>query len=1225
MKAPKFWYREKSWQVKLLAPLGKIYGWSVARRFRKEQPYQAKIPVICIGNLSVGGTGKTPVCLAVGQMLKEMGVNFFFLNHGYKSKQKGILVRKGQMTALEIGDEAMLLSAEAPTVVDNRRARGAQIAERKGAKALVMDDGFQNPSLIKTFSFIVVDGVTGFGNKALIPAGPLRESVEKGLARADAVIIVGSDDANVEDQVRQISSDMPVYHGHFEPDAKVIIKGGYYTTNQRLGTFVPSPYHVFDLAGESPYLYEVAEGYTLTWNLDGGSISVAGTTAGLVKYGAAVTAPTVTKEGYDFNVWSPAVVSPMPKADKTYTATWTPISYTISYDLDGGSVASENPTSYTIESSAITLNNPTKAGYVFAGWTGTGLASATMSVTISAGSTGNRSFTATWTEAEASVTVGGATTYYTTVAAAISAANSKTNPTVTMLQDASTEEIEIKAAMTIDLNGMTISSRQTDNAKGVFKMNASGKTLTIRDSGTGGKIDHTATISGSSAVGIYVAAGSLRMESGIIYAKNPSTTNSSQAFGIATNSSCGLTMTGGTVTAEAYKEARGLWLNGTTSLTDATVTSTSTNDVSYAVQANAGALTVHSGTYTATGTTGYAVRERAGTVSIEGGKFSGSTQDFVKEGGTASITGGYYVHDTNIQDNCADNYYVVSTTEEVGYNYKVAEVANTGFYADIVDVDNTNSKLIINVTSWAVNGWPYNINGVLYYKDKTTADAASSTLYREADRTLKIPYVGEPGENFAMKVQKTGGDVVSHRLYVIPQEITSNTVISAHQTMNLYVKDATLTVNGNITAHNIYVAPDAKLTINGSKTLTADTIFLRTTAAHAAELENNGTIAGTTKLVYTRIIKDKDFHLFGIPLSCPVSSVRLSDGVVPMYTTGWMLRAYDEERRSEKGADDNNWVTLSKEGTIAGGAGYEMFSASQFYREFYFPVDLSGLTDTVAVAYTSDGAAGEKQAGWNAITSPFTHTYANAKVPEGLAVNWYADGYYSQEIPTSIPPATVFAFQATKTGYISFEGSSIVDRMPRRATEEEVRIQWMEVDIEDANGVGDQTSIYSHPDRYESSYQTGIDIAKQSLTAPRAIIYSSHAYGDMAFAGVADSLFEQGVALTVYSPSAQELTISMRDNDWLNRMEYVWLIDHQTGARTDLLWDTYTYDATEGTTRGRFTIQGVFRTPQVATDSENGEMMNDEMMKARKVIINQKMYILIGDQMYDATGKKVNK
>ena len=224
MKAPKFWYRGKSFWAKVLNPIGRIYGWSVARRFKRVKPYQASVPVICVGNLSVGGTGKTPVCLALGKMMKEMKIPFYFLNHGYKSKQKGMVVNVRQMSALEIGDEAMLLAAEAPTVVDNHRARGAQVAERAGAKAIIMDDGFQNPSLIKTISFIVVDGRMGFGNGRLIPAGPLRESVERGLLRADAVVISGRDDTGAVDTIRRYAPDMPILIGHFEPDPKVIQK-----------------------------------------------------------------------------------------------------------------------------------------------------------------------------------------------------------------------------------------------------------------------------------------------------------------------------------------------------------------------------------------------------------------------------------------------------------------------------------------------------------------------------------------------------------------------------------------------------------------------------------------------------------------------------------------------------------------------------------------------------------------------------------------------------------------------------------------------------------------------------------------------------------------------------------------------------------------------------------------------------------------------------------------
>ncbi len=222
MKTPDFWYKKKSFLSRLLKPIGKIYGWTVARRFKKTKPYQTDIPVICVGNLSVGGTGKTPVCLALGKILQEKGIRFFFLNHGYKAQKKGVIVDTHQMTSVDVGDEALLMAENAPTVVDNHRARGAQIALRHKAEAIIMDDGFQNPSLIKTLSFVVVDGKTGFGNGEMIPAGPLREPVEKGLLRADAVIIVGEDKTNIYQDIQKIDNELPIFMGHFEPDKRTI-------------------------------------------------------------------------------------------------------------------------------------------------------------------------------------------------------------------------------------------------------------------------------------------------------------------------------------------------------------------------------------------------------------------------------------------------------------------------------------------------------------------------------------------------------------------------------------------------------------------------------------------------------------------------------------------------------------------------------------------------------------------------------------------------------------------------------------------------------------------------------------------------------------------------------------------------------------------------------------------------------------------------------------------
>lgn len=218
MRAPTFWDKKESVWGKILNPLGRVYAFCVARRFRRTKPYQAGIPVICVGNLSVGGTGKTPVALAIGAFLARKGCSFFFLNHGYKAQKNGLVVDSRTHTALEVGDEALLLAETAPTVVDAHRDRGAQIAENNGAEALIMDDGFQNPSLIKTVSFVVVDGKRGFGNGRVLPAGPLREPVLTGLARADAVIVAGEDSWGVAFYLKQHNIDLPLLTGRFIAD-----------------------------------------------------------------------------------------------------------------------------------------------------------------------------------------------------------------------------------------------------------------------------------------------------------------------------------------------------------------------------------------------------------------------------------------------------------------------------------------------------------------------------------------------------------------------------------------------------------------------------------------------------------------------------------------------------------------------------------------------------------------------------------------------------------------------------------------------------------------------------------------------------------------------------------------------------------------------------------------------------------------------------------------------
>ncbi len=193
MRPPAFWQNPAAapgWQALALSPLSALYAAGTARRVKRAPVFHPKVPVVSVGNLNVGGTGKTPTVIALTEMLAGRDVHI--VSRGYGGKAPGPLkVDLARHTAEDVGDEPLLLAAFAPTWVSPDRAAGVALAEDAGAKIILLDDAHQNPAVPKALSLVVVDAQRGFGNGRVLPAGPLREPVAAGLARADLVLSIG--------------------------------------------------------------------------------------------------------------------------------------------------------------------------------------------------------------------------------------------------------------------------------------------------------------------------------------------------------------------------------------------------------------------------------------------------------------------------------------------------------------------------------------------------------------------------------------------------------------------------------------------------------------------------------------------------------------------------------------------------------------------------------------------------------------------------------------------------------------------------------------------------------------------------------------------------------------------------------------------------------------------------------------------------------------------------
>lgn len=230
LNTPRWWYsrdrRHAPMTRMMLKPASWLWAGVTARKIARATPVDPGAAVISIGNLTVGGSGKTPVARETLRLLRAQGVNAAALSRGYGGELEGpVRVDLSHHTAADVGDEPLMLAQDAPAWIARDRVAGARAAAAGGASALVLDDGHQNPALKKTLSLIVVDGETRgdewpFGDGSVFPSGPMREPLKAGLARADGVVVMLPTDMDAADPaLLEVFGDLPVFIARLEPAA----------------------------------------------------------------------------------------------------------------------------------------------------------------------------------------------------------------------------------------------------------------------------------------------------------------------------------------------------------------------------------------------------------------------------------------------------------------------------------------------------------------------------------------------------------------------------------------------------------------------------------------------------------------------------------------------------------------------------------------------------------------------------------------------------------------------------------------------------------------------------------------------------------------------------------------------------------------------------------------------------------------------------------------------
>lgn len=565
-------------------------------------------------------------------------------------------------------------------------------------------------------------------------------------------------------------------------------------------------------------------------------------------------------------------------------------------------------------------------------------------------------------------------------------------------------------------------------------------------------------------------------------------------------------------------------------------------------------------------------------------------------------------------------------------NLSSTQGATVTLYAQWTPVESGD---YLDIVDWTSNSLTINMNGSS--QKITIGTTTKNKNDRETNRTMVFSGLSlAPGDDVLIAARNNTTDALeSFHTYKVPY-IYTGTDINPGTTGEVWVKSGTWTVSGDKTIAKLVVCPGADVKITSGTLTVSGKLVLRTTPWESAAI--SGEFAAD-QTYYTRIIEKNDaYYHFGLPLACNIDNVRLSNGKTVKYGTSWVLHSYNGANRAVNGADGNNWTPLTgttpETKVIAANTGYEMFSNSNYYCEYYFPVNPDDLTATTLTAKAYISEIGSAHQGWNVLVAPKMGNwsiYTGGDSPEDFAkICRLVDlNVYEQCIAEDIRPAIPFYYQNLTAANETLHFEPIAKAIAARRSEagEAVQTQWLRLYYFNEQGTKDETNIYLNSDKFTSAYEVGYDVTKMSTSGSRPLIYTQLPCGDLAFTALPDEALIKQIPLTVYSPTSGDYTFSMKQNRYLTRMKNVWILDVEEGALVDLMQNDYTTQVGEGTTAERFYLLGKFRAPQITTDLENidgGEDADNVSEETpRKIIYDEHLYILYKGRIWDANGKLI--